>query len=151
MIYSVISDRQGDQRKHKGKRKMDSLWTPRNIISLDGSCYEAIDPSISENIFSYLKMFGMQCKKNITVEENKKRRNIANFKNMYTNIYTYIICDNNDSKQKWFNKLNTAAWPCCCVVLPTSGFPYLILCPRQCKWNINLVWSFSWKLLLHFE
>ena len=45
-------------------------------------------------------MFGMQCRKNITVEENKKRMNIANFKNMYTNIYTYIICDNNDSKQK---------------------------------------------------
>ena len=20
-----------------------------------------------------------------------------------------------------------------CVVFPTSGFPYLILCPRQCK------------------
>ena len=21
----------------------------------------------------------------------------------------------------------------CCVVFPTSGFPYLVLCPRQCK------------------
>ena len=27
-------------------------------------------------------------------------------------IYLYIICDENDSKQKWFNKLNTAAWSC---------------------------------------
>ena len=24
----------------------------------------------------------------------------------------------------------------CCVVFPTSGFPYLILCPRQCKWKV---------------
>ena len=28
----------------------------------------------------------------------KKRMNIANFINIYTNIYTYIICDENDSK-----------------------------------------------------
>ena len=42
----------------------------------------------------------MQCRKNITVADNKKRMNIANFINMYTNIYTYFICDENDSKQK---------------------------------------------------
>ena len=24
----------------------------------------------------------------------------------------------------------------CCVIFPTSGFPYLILCPRQCKWKV---------------
>ena len=72
---------------------MDSLWTPRNITSLDGSCYEAIDSSISQNIFSYLKMFSMQCRKNITVKDNKKKRiNITNFINIYTNIYSYIIC-----------------------------------------------------------
>ena len=35
--------------------------------------------------------------------------NIADFINIYTNIYTYIICDENDPKQKWFNKHNTAA------------------------------------------
>ena len=23
-----------------------------------------------------------------------------------------------------------------CVVLPTSEFPYLNLCPRQCKWKV---------------
>ena len=77
---------------------MDSLQTPRNTTSLDGSCYEVIDLSISQNIFSYLKMFSMQCRKNITVEDNKKRMNIADFINIYTNIYTYIICDENDSK-----------------------------------------------------
>ena len=24
----------------------------------------------------------------------------------------------------------------CCVVFPTSGFPYFTLCPRQCKWKV---------------
>ena len=48
--------------------------------------------------FSYLKMFSMQCRKNITVEYNKKRMNITNFRNIYANIYIYIICDKNDSK-----------------------------------------------------
>ena len=24
----------------------------------------------------------------------------------------------------------------CCVVFSTSGFPYLILYPRQCKWKV---------------
>ena len=43
-------------------------------------------------------MFTMQCTKNITVEDNKKGMNIAKFVNIYTNIYTYIICDENDSK-----------------------------------------------------
>ena len=76
---------------------MDSLWTPRNITSLDGSCCKAIDRSISQDIFSYLKIFSMQCKKNITVEDNKKMK-IANFINIYTNIYIPILCDDNDSK-----------------------------------------------------
>ena len=64
---------------------MDSLWTPRNITSRDGSCYKAINSSISQNIFSYLKMFGMQCRKNNTVEDNKKRMNIANLINKFEN------------------------------------------------------------------
>ena len=42
----------------------------------------------------------MQCRKNITVQDNKKRMNIANFINIYTNTYIYIICDENDSEQK---------------------------------------------------
>ena len=43
-------------------------------------------------------MFTMQCRKNVTVEGNKKGMNIAKFVNIYANIYTYIICDENDSK-----------------------------------------------------
>ena len=61
------------------KEKIDSLWTPRNIISIDESCYDAIDSSMSQNNFSYLKIFSMQCRKNTTVEDNKKGMNIANF------------------------------------------------------------------------
>ena len=40
----------------------------------------------------------MQYRKNITVEDNKKIMNIANSINVYTNTYTYTICDENDSK-----------------------------------------------------
>ena len=80
----------------------------QNITSIDGSNYEAIHSSISQNIFSYLKMFNMQCRKIITVEGNKKKNEYNNFINIYIiyiyiyihYIYTYIICDKNDSKQK---------------------------------------------------
>ena len=55
-----------------------------------------IDSSISQNISSYLKMFSMQCRKIITVEDNRKGINIANFINIYSNIYAYIIYNEND-------------------------------------------------------
>ena len=45
----------------------------QNITSVDGSCYEAIHSSVSQNVFSYLKIFSMQCEENITVEDNKKK------------------------------------------------------------------------------
>ena len=60
---------------------------------IDRRCYEAIDSLISQDIFSYLKMFSMQYRKN-RVEDNKKRMNIAS----YINVYTLAICDKNDSK-----------------------------------------------------
>ena len=56
-------------------------------------------------------MFSMQFRKSITVEDNKKGMIITNFIYIYiyiyiyANIYTYIICDKNGSKQKLFNKL----------------------------------------------
>ena len=48
----------------------------------------------------------MKCRKNIAVEDHKKRMNVANFINIYiyiyiyiyANIYTYIKCGENDSK-----------------------------------------------------
>ena len=60
------------RKKYSLKEKIHSLWTPRNITPLDGSCYEANDSSISQEIFSYLKMLSMQSRKNIRVEDNKK-------------------------------------------------------------------------------
>ena len=49
-------------------------------------------------LFLISKMFSMQCRKNTAVEDKKKRMNTTNFINIYTNIYTYNICDENDSK-----------------------------------------------------
>ena len=65
--------------------------------------------------------------------------NIANFKNIYTNIHSYIICGEKDSKKKKKKKNDSinsllqhgrVANNNCCVVFPASRFPYLILCPR---------------------
>ena len=106
LIHSAISKGQGDRRKHNflerkkilHKREHGFTMSTQNITSLDGLGYEAIHSSLSQNIFSYLKMFSMECRKNITVEDNKKGMNITNFTNIYTNIYTYIICHKSDSK-----------------------------------------------------
>ena len=77
LIDSVISKRQGNQRKHSFLEQSNRQF---------------------HNFFSYLKMFRIQCRKNIAAEDNKKIMNIAYFINIYTNIYTYIICNENDSK-----------------------------------------------------
>ena len=73
------------------KRENGFTMNTQNITSLDGSCYEAIHSSISQNIFSYLKMFSMQCRKNITVEDNKKGMNKTNFTNICKNISISIL------------------------------------------------------------
>ena len=63
-------------------------------------------------------MLSMQRRKNIRVEDNKKRMSIARNKNdLINSIRQYgRVVDKN-----------------CCVVFPASGLPYLIRCPRQCK------------------
>ena len=85
----------------------------QNITSLDGSCYEAINSSISQNIFSYLKMFSI-CRKNITVVDNKKRMNVANF----INRYTFITYDENDSINLVLQH-GRVVDNSCCVVFPS--------------------------------
>ena len=94
LIDPAISKRQGNQRKHSFPEKIQILHKRENgftmSTSLDGSSYEATHSTISQNIFSYLKMFSMQCRKNITVEDNKKRMNIANVINMHK-IYIPIL------------------------------------------------------------
>ena len=121
---------------------MDSLWTSRSITSFNGLCYESIDSSVSQNIFLYLKMFTMQCRKNITDEDNKKIMNIANFINIYTSTYipiSYVTRMTQNKKDSINSILQHGLFvdKTCWVVLPTSGFPYLTLCPRQCKWKIS--------------
>ena len=86
-------------------------------------------------------MFSMQCRKNITVKDNKKRVNVANFINIYIQIYipilnvTRMTQNKNDSINSILQH-GRVVDKNCCVVFPTSGFPYLILCPRQCKWKV---------------
>ena len=63
--------------------------------------------------FHISKCLAWSAEKTLQLKITKKRRNVANFINIYTNIYIYILYDENDSKQKQFNKLNTAAWSCC--------------------------------------
>ena len=64
-------------------------------------------------------MFSMQCRKKIIVEDNKKRMNTQNKNDSINSIlhHGHVVEKN------------------CCVVFPASGFPYLILCPRQYKWK----------------
>ena len=76
-------------------------------------------------------MFSMQCSRNnITVEDNKKRMNIANFINIYTYIlyiYIYIpilyvtrmIQNKNDSINSTLHH-DSVAENNCCVVFPIS-------------------------------
>ena len=51
-----------------------------------------------KTFFHISKCLACNAEKNITAEDNNKRMNIANFINIYTNIYFYILCDENDSK-----------------------------------------------------
>ena len=53
---------------------MDSLQTPRNITSLDGSCYEVIDSSILQNIFHISKCLACNAEKHVTAEDNKNSK-----------------------------------------------------------------------------
>ena len=58
---------------------------------MDCAIKQSTHPSVSQNIFSYLKMFSKQCSKNITVEDSKKEMNKANFTNIYIPIYIPIL------------------------------------------------------------
>ena len=80
LIDSAISKRQGDRRKHSflerkkilHKRENGFTMSTQNITSLDGLGYEAIHSLISQNIFSYLKMLSMQCRKTLQLKITKK-------------------------------------------------------------------------------
>ena len=92
-------------------------------ISLDGSYYEAIGSSISQNIFSYFKMFSMQCRKKVTVEDNKKGMNIANFiRSIQTYLPILYITRKTRNKYDSINSIlehGRVVDNNCCVVFPT--------------------------------
>ena len=110
---SVISKRQGDRSKHSFLERKKNTPQKEKFIYYEHPEYHITwwivlwsNPFIDFTKYcSYLKIFSMECRKSITVEDNKKRMNITNFTNIYTNIYTNNISDKIDSKQKWFNKL----------------------------------------------
>ena len=57
--------------------------------------------------------------------------------NIYTNICTYItvtrMAQNKNNSINSILQHGRVVDKNCFVVFPTSGFPYLILYPRQCK------------------
>ena len=48
-------------------------------------------------VIHILKFLACNAEKTLQLK-NKKSMNTANFINIYTNIYTYIMCDENESK-----------------------------------------------------
>ena len=80
-------------------------------------------------------MFSIQCRKNIAVEDNKERMNIATFIYIYIQIYIPILYVTRMTQNK--NDLINSTLQNdrvvnnnCCVLFPTSRFPYLTLCSR---------------------
>ena len=103
----------------------------------------------------------MQCRKNITLEDNKKRMNISDFINIYAYTYVYIyiytymyvyiykyiyiyipilyvtrVTQNKNRSITSILQYGRVVDKNCCVVFPTSGFLYFTLSPRQCKWKV---------------
>ena len=116
------------RKKYCIKGKMDSLWIPRIITPIDELCYEVINLSISQDIFSYLKMLSMQCRKNIRVWD---QYSYAIY--LYRYIPMLYVMRMTQSKNDSINSIlqyGRLVDRDCCVVFPASGFPYLILCPR---------------------
>ena len=76
-------------------------------------------------------MFCMQYRKSITVEDNKKIMNIANFMQTYipTSYVTRVAQNQYDSINAILQH-GRVVDNNFCVVFPTSRFPSLILCPR---------------------
>ena len=46
------------------------------------------------------------------------------------------MTQNNDSINALLQHGRRVVGKNCSAVFPTSGFAYLILCPRQCKWKV---------------
>ena len=77
----------------------------------------------------------MQYRKNIA---KKRKMNIANFIKIYILIYIHIsyVTRMTQNKNDLIMQDGRVVDKNLCVVFPTSRFPYLTLCPRQCKWKV---------------
>ena len=78
-------------------------------------------------------MFIIQCRKSISVELNKKRKNIT--LQIYLQIYIPILymtrmTQNKNDSIKSILQHGDVVEKNCYIVFPTSGFPYLTLCRR---------------------
>ena len=107
---------------------MDSLWTPRNIT---WTVLWSNRLASLQNNFSYIKMSSIQCRKNITVKDNKKITQIY----IPTSYLTRMTQNKKDSINSILQH-GRVVDKNSCVVFSTSGFSYLTLCPRQCKWKV---------------
>ena len=79
---------------------MDLLWAPR--IS-----HHLMDRAMKQSTHQFHKIFfriskclacNAEKKLQLNIKKKKKKKNIAANLNIYTNIYTWIICDKNDSQ-----------------------------------------------------
>ena len=76
---------------------MDSLYEhPEISHHLMDHAMKQLTHQLHKIIFHISKCFACNAEKNVQLKI--KKMNIANFINIYTNIYTYITCDENDSK-----------------------------------------------------
>ena len=73
---------------------MDSLWAPH----LMDRAMKQPTQQFHKIFFHISKCLACNAEKTLQLKITKKRMNIADLINIYTNIYTYIICDENDSK-----------------------------------------------------
>ena len=76
---------------------MDSLWAPRISHHLMDRAMKQSTHQFHKIFFHISKCLACNAEKTLQLKITKKM-NIANFLNIYTNIYTYVICDKNDSK-----------------------------------------------------
>ena len=88
----------GKKKKYCMKGKMDSLWASRISHHLMDRAMKQSTHQFHKIFFHISKCLACNAEKLLQLKITKKRMNITNFINIYTNIDTYIICDKNDSK-----------------------------------------------------
>ena len=91
--------------------------------------------------FHISKCLASNAEKTLQFKVTKIRMNIANLINIYIYIYIQIyililyvtrMTQNKNDSINLILKYGRVVDKNCCVPFPTSGFPYLTLCRRQC-------------------